>query len=87
MNVICMCNEVENQKKKNKISHFAEGCSRQRLPLPRAMVIVLGKAGQQNCKNTHFPALPSAMTVALGKGQALPRAWPDWLSAKSFFLK
>jgi hypothetical protein len=31
------------------------------------MVIALGKAGQQNCKNTHFPALPSAMTVALGK--------------------
>jgi hypothetical protein len=25
--------------------------------------------------------------VALGKGSRLPRAWPDWLSAKSFLKK
>jgi hypothetical protein len=48
------------------------------------MVIALGKAGKHDCKNTHFSALPRAMTVALDKGQALPRAWLDWPSAKSF---
>jgi hypothetical protein len=58
------------------------------------MVIALGKAGQQNCKNTHFPALPSAMTVALGKEfsfffwKTLCRG-PVWSGSRQsfFFLK
>ena len=54
-------------KKKLKIAvlgHFAECCTRQRAPLPSAMVTALGKAEKMG---TIFPALPSAMTMALGK--------------------
>jgi hypothetical protein len=72
-------------KIKRKNSHFAKGCSRQRVSLPSAMAIAFGKAGKQGYENSHVPALPSAMTVAIGKGYGLPRTWPDWLSAKRFF--
>ena len=57
-------------KKKLKIvvfGHFAECCTRQRIPLPSAMVTALGKAGKMGARKTFFPALPSAMTMVLGK--------------------
>ena len=49
------------------LGHFAECCTRQRTPLPSAMVTALGKAGKMGWWKTIFPALPSAMTIALGK--------------------
>ena len=57
-------------KKKLKIAvlgHFAECCTRQRTPLPSAMVIALGKARKMGALKTIFPALPSAITMILGK--------------------
>jgi len=57
-------------KKKLKIAvlgHFAECCTRQRTPLPSAMVTALGKAGKISAQKTNFLALPSAVTMALGK--------------------
>ena len=57
-------------KKKLKIAvlgHFAECCTRQRTPLPSAMVTALGKAEKMGARKTIFPALPSAMTMVLGK--------------------
>ena len=57
-------------KKKLKIAvlgHFAECCTRQRTPLPSAMVTTLGKAGKMGARKTIFPALPSAITIALDK--------------------
>ena len=57
-------------KKKLKIAilgHFAECCTRQRTPLASAMVTTLGKAGKIGARKTIFPALPSAMTMVLGK--------------------
>ena len=57
-------------KKKLKIivlGHFAECCTRQRTPLPSVMVTALGKARKMGARKTIFPALPSAMTMALGK--------------------
>ena len=81
-------------KKKLKIAvlgHFAECCTRQRTPLPSAMVTALGKAGKMGARKTIFPALPSAMTMALGKdffkkNQTLPSAGQRALG-KEFFLK
>ena len=57
-------------KKKLKIAvlgHFAECCTRLRTPLPSAMVTALGKARKMSARKTIFPALPSAMTMALNK--------------------
>ena len=57
-------------KKKLKIAilgHFAECCTRQRTPLPSAMVTTLGKARKMGAQKTIFPALLSAMTMALDK--------------------
>ena len=57
-------------KKKLKIAvlgHFAKYCTRQRTPLPSAMVTALGKARKMGARKTIFSALPSAMTMALGK--------------------
>ena len=57
-------------KKKLKIvvfGHFTECCTRQRTPLPSAMVTALGKAGKMGARKTIFSALPSAKTMALGK--------------------
>ena len=57
-------------KKKLKITilgHFAECCTRQRTPLPSAMVTALGKAGKMGAPKTIFLSLPSVMTMALGK--------------------
>jgi len=54
-------------KKIAVLGHFAECCTRQRTPLPSAMVTALGKAGKMGARKTIFPALPSAMTMALGK--------------------
>ena len=57
-------------KKKLKITvlgHFAECCTRQRTSLPSAMVTALGKAEKMGARKTIFPALPSAMTMVLGK--------------------
>ena len=66
MNVFVMM----ERKKKNLfavLGHFAECCTRQRTPLPSAMVKTLGKAGKMGDQKTDFPALPSAMTITLGK--------------------
>ena len=63
-------------KKKLKIAvlgHFAECCTRQRTPLPSAMVTALGKARKMGARKTIFPALPSAMTIALGKKNFLKK--------------
>ena len=62
------------------LGHFAECCTRQRTPLPSAMVTALGKAEKMGARKTVFPALPSAITMALGKDlkknkiQTLPSA-------------
>ena len=58
-------------KKKLKIAglgHFAKCCTRQRTPLPSAMVIALGKAGKSVFWSPILPALPSVVTIALDKG-------------------
>ena len=73
------------------LGHFAECCTRQRTPLPSAMVTAVGKAGKMGARKTIFPALPSAMTMALGKKfffkiQTLPSAGQRALG-KEFFLK
>ena len=49
------------------LGHFAECCTRQRTPLPSAMVTALGKAGKISAQKTNFLALPSAVTMVLGK--------------------
>ena len=49
------------------MGHFAKCCTRQRTPLPSAMVTTLGKAGKMDARKIIFLALPSAMTIALGK--------------------
>ena len=54
-------------KKITVLSHFAECCTRQRTPLPSAMVTALGKAGKIGAWKIIFPALPSVMTMVLGK--------------------
>ena len=64
MNVFVM---MECKKKIAVLGHFAECCTRQRTPLPSAMVTTLGKAGKMGDQKTDFPALPSAVTITLGK--------------------
>ena len=57
-------------KKKLKIAvlgHFAKYCTRQRTPLPSAMVTALGKARKMGAQKTIFLALPSTMTIVLSK--------------------
>ena len=49
------------------LGHFAKCCTRQRTPLPSAMVTTLGKAGKMGDQKIDFPALPSAVTITLGK--------------------
>ena len=49
------------------LGHFAECCTRQRTPLPSAMATALGKARKMGVQKTIFPALPNAVTMALGK--------------------
>ena len=74
------------------MGHFAECCTRQRTPLPSAMVTALGKARKMDARKTIFPALPSVMTMVLGKDfflkkiQTLPSAGQRALG-KDFFLK
>ena len=55
-------------KKIAVLGHFAECCTRQRTPLPSAIVIALGKAGKMGARKINFPALPSVVAIALGKG-------------------
>ena len=68
---VCMNLFVMMECKKNLkftvLGHFAECCTRQRTPLPSAMVTALGKAGKMGARKTIFLALPSAMTMAPGK--------------------
>ena len=65
MNVFVM---MERKKKLFAIlGHFAECCTRQRTPLPSAMVTTLDKAGKMGDQKTDFPALPSAVTITLDK--------------------
>ena len=64
MNVFVM---MECKKKITVLGHFAECCTRQRTPLPSAMVTTLGKAGKMGDQKPDFPALPSAVTITLGK--------------------
>ena len=66
MNLFVMM-ECKNKIKIAVLGHFAECCTRQRTPLPSAMVTALGKAGKMGARKTIFPALPSAMTMVLGK--------------------
>ena len=49
------------------MGNFAECCTRQKTPLPSAMVTALGKAGKMGARKTVFPASPSAKTMTLGK--------------------
>ena len=66
MNVFVMM-ECKNKVKFAILGHFAECCTRQRTPLPSAMVTALGKARKMGARKTIFPTLPSAMTMVLGK--------------------
>ena len=66
MNVFVMM-ECKNKIKFAVLGHFVECCTRQRTPLPSAMVTALGKAGKMGVQKTIFPALPSAVTMSLGK--------------------
>ena len=43
-----------NVKKITVLGHFAECCTRQRTPLPSAMVTALGKAGKMGARKTIF---------------------------------
>ena len=83
----CICHDGM-QKKITVLGHFAECCTRQRTPLPSVMVTALGKAEKMGVRKTIFPALPSAMTMVLGKefkkNQTLPSAGQRALG-KEFF--
>ena len=73
------------------MGNFAECCTRQMIPLPSAMVTTLGKAGKIGVQKTIFLALPSVVTMALGKEilkkiQTLPSAGQRALG-KEFFKK
>ena len=72
------------------LGHFVECCTRQRTPLPSAMVTALGKARKMGARKTIFPALLSAMTMVLGKEFFLKkfklcRVPPRGHSAKKIF--
>ena len=56
-----------NAKKIAVLGHFAECCTRQRTPLPSAMVTALGKSGKMGDQKTDFLALLSVVTITLGK--------------------
>ena len=60
----CICHDGM-QKKITVLGHLC--CTRQSTPLPSAMVTTLGKAGKMGDQKTDFPALPSAVTITLGK--------------------
>ena len=62
----CICHDGM-QKKIAVLGHFAECCTRQRTPLPSAMVTALGKAGKMGAQKTDFPALSSGVTMTLDK--------------------
>ena len=87
----CICHDGM-QKKIAVLGHFVECCTRQRTPLPSAIVTAPGKAGKIGARKTIFPALPSAMTMVLGKEfflkkiQTLPSAGQGALS-KEFLEK
>ena len=66
MNLFVMM-ECKKKLKFAVLGHFAECCTRQRSPLPSAMVTALGKAGKMGTQKTDFLALPSAVTMTLGK--------------------
>ena len=77
------------------LGHFAKCCTRQRTPLPSAMITALGKAGKMSAQKTDFLALPSAVTMTLCKEilkkkkiQTLPSAGHRALGKRfSFFFK
>ena len=91
MNLFVMM-ECKIKIKITVLGHFAECCTRQRTPLLSAMVTALEKARKISAQKTIFPALPSAMTMVLGKEfflkkiQTLPSAGQRALG-KEFFLK
>ena len=66
MNVFVMM-ECKNKIKFVILGHFAECCTRQRTPLPSTMVTAIGKAGKIGEQKTNFLALPSVVTITLGK--------------------
>ena len=72
------------------LGHFTECCTRQSTTFLSAMVTALSKDGKIGGRKTIFPALPSVMTMALGKefkkNQTLPSAGQRALG-KDFFLK
>ena len=90
MNLFVMM-ECKNKIKIVVLGHFAECCTRQRTPLTSAMVTALGKAGKMGARKTIFSALPSAMTMTLGKEfflkkiQTLPSA--DYRALSKEILK
>ena len=63
----CICHDGTQKKIFAILGHFAECCTRQRTPLLSAMVTTLDKAGKMGDQKTDFPALPSAVTITLGK--------------------
>ena len=75
------------------LGHFAECCTRQRTPLPSAMVTALGKARKMGTRKIIFPVLPSAMTMVLGKDFFLKKnsnfaeCWLEGTRQRIFFLK
>ena len=82
--------ECKNKIKITVLGHFAECCTRQRTTLPSDMVTSLGKARKIGDRKTIFPALPSVMTMALGKELKkikLCRVPTIVHSAKIFFKK
>ena len=90
MNVFVMM-ECKNKIKFAVLGHFVECCTRQRTPLPSAMATTLGKAGKMGDQKTDFPALPSAVTITLGKEIKKKLNFAEclacWHSAKKIFKK
>ena len=76
MNLFVMMG-CKNKIKIAVLGHFGECCTRQRTPLPSAMVTALGKAGKIGARRTVFPVLPSATRQRFKKNkiQTLPTAW------------
>ena len=89
----CICHDGMQKKIFAVLGHFAECCTRQRTPLPSAMVTTLGKAGKMGDQKIDFPALPSACRVGtrqrvfFKKIKIFAERLEGWHSAKKIFKK
>ena len=69
------------------MGHFAECCTRQRTPLPSAMVTALGKAGKMGARKTIFPAWHSAKNFFFKKNSNLAECRPEGTRQRIFLKK